>query len=467
MIVNSQFKLYSHSSLYIVSDEKLSVKAGNSLPEFFQEEFPTFQQFIDAYYVYMSQRSPGCKRISTIADIDEIGRKYIQAFYGMYAKDMPEFEYIGLADFIRNSKAFYVSLGSEDSFRFLFKIMFGQDIEIKYPRENIFAGSIGKWNQTISIYVKVESGVMTDELIGRKLLIRSLDGSTSSLLVNSIKNIDTNIFEIGVDNFIKQNVIDGAKVFAFFDADTKQYKLSGEIKSGINSFKIINPGTGFLPGEVYSVNSTEGEITFRVTAVDINNGIKQIEFISFAGVSSTEFQSNIKSATIEFKLGTINTYTGFYENTDGFLSNQSKLEDNFFYQIFSYVIKSRVSRDLYIDLMEKILHPAGLVSFSEFEVGSEYQINLEANSDYQIALSLLDVINIYDTFKRKFEAFRSFSDELTIDDHFYWTLKKYFNSEISISDSGNLECKKAGHYVVKGYTMGELYTRDDLITATW
>lgn len=467
MIVNSRFNLYSSSVFYLKTDEKLPPKASNSLPEFFQEEFPTFQKFIDLYYRYMSRRSEGYKGMSTIADIDEIGRKYLSAFYKMYAKDMPEFPYIGMADFIRNSRSFYVSRGSEDSFRFLFKIMFGEELEFKYPKENIFAGSIGKWNQPVSIYVEIEQGTLTEEIIGRKLLIKALDESTSSFIVKSIKELSPSIFEVEVDNFIRQNVVDGATVFAFLDSQTLQYKVKGKIRSGVNRFTVINPGVGFLVGQVYSVMSPEGEITFRITSTNEMDGIKQIEFINFAGVASSGFTENIKSATIQFELGTVNTYTGYYENTDGFLSNQSKLEDNYFYQIFSYVIKSKVSRELYIDLIDKILHPTGLISFSEYEVGSEYQNTITGDNTWELELDILDSINIYDNFERIFLAERDFSDTVEITDSSKFTLHKILSDNLNTTDSGDLELWKAGHYTTDGYTVGELYTTDELITDTW
>lgn len=467
MIVNSKFTLYSHAPILIGHDEKLSVKASNSLPEFYQEEFPTFQEFIDVYYHYMSKRTPGFKTMNSMKDIDEVGKKYLQAFYKMYANDIPEFPYISMVDFIRNSKAFYISRGSEESFRFLFKIMFGQEIDMKYPRENIFAPSIGKWNQRVSIYVEIEHGTLNESIIGKKLLIRATDGSTSSFLVKNIITLGSNFFEVEVDNFIKQNVIGGAKIFAFYNAETKQYNLRGQVKLGLNNFKIVDPGTDFKPGQVFNITSPDGEISFRISAVDEDNGIKKIEFIEFAGISESNFTVLVESATIEFTLGAINTYTGYYENTDGFLSNQSKLEDNFFYQIFSYVIKSRVSRELYIDIIEKLLHPSGLISFSEFEAGSEYVITLLTVSDTNTSISSLDAINIHEEFEKKIKSFRAVSDTLNISDTVGWSLKRFFNDTFLIHDEGSLQLTKAGKYVASGYTDGELYTTDQLINRNW
>lgn len=467
MIVNSLLKFYSNSPLFIQSNEKLPIKASNSLPEFFQEEFPTFQEFIDVYYQYMSEKTDGFKSISSIKDIDEVGRKYLRLFYQMYAKDMPEFPYMNMADFIRNSKEFYVSRGSEDSFKFLFRIMFGQEIDIKYPKENMFAGSIGKWNQRVSIYVEIEDGEITEELVGRKLLIRALDGSTSSFVVNSYTEVSPNVYEIDVENFIKQNVIDGAKVFAFYSPQTQSYRLRGKVRSGSNKFVILSPGTNFLPGQVYTVDGPDGDIVVRVTATNVNDGIKQLEFVSFAGTTSGEFVRSIKNALVRFLPGTINTYTGYYENTDGFLSNQSKLQDSYFYQVFSYVIKSRVSRELYIDIMDKILHPTGLISFSEYETGSEYDLTLTPETDVNVDLDILDAINIYDEFQRKLKAFRGFSDTINITDRIQIAVKKYFEDEIEITDAGTLDYWKAGEYVEAGYTVGELYTTDQHIHISW
>lgn len=66
-------------------------------------------------------------------------------------------------------------------------------------------------------------------------------------------------------------------------------------------------------------------------------------------------------------------YPGRFINTDGFLSSDKKLQDNYFYQEFSYVIRSSIPYNYYADTVKSTVHPAGTLLFSEIF----FQIELE------------------------------------------------------------------------------------------
>jgi len=494
MIVLSIAQFYSASPLLISSDEKLPVKAANSLPEFFQEEFPTFQKFIDIYYQYKSQAREGYLTIGSIKDIDEVGAKYLEAFYKTFANNMPVFPYMGMADFVRNAKKFYVSRGSEDSFRFLFRIMFGMDIEFKYPKENMFSPSSGKWSQKVTIYLRVTIGTIDGTLIGKKLLIKNPSGSSLTLTVKSYRLISQSVgnsiwvdsenwddidvwadtvavtgslYEIEVEQFASQTVSTGDRVFALINPSTLAYTLQGEITSTLSSYTVTTPGTDFRLGSVHEYNSPSGMLSYRVTALDSNKGIKRIEFLSFPDeYTVSPVTQTIEGATIQFTANAVNRYSGYYENTDGFLSNNSKLQDSYFYQIFSYVIKSRVSRELYEDLVNRILHPSGLIMFSEYEKLGSHTMGITATSDIDRSLDILDSVNIYDTFVRTAAFTRGLSDTIDITETFSIAIGKIFSDTVSLTDSGVVNYWAAGEYTVLGYTDPEFYTTDNFQTRT-
>jgi hypothetical protein len=451
----------------VSSDEKLPVKAANSLPEFFQEEFPTFQKFIDIYYQYQKQAREGYQAIGSIKDIDEVGAKYLEAFYKTFASNMPVFPYMGMADFVRNARAFYVSRGSEDSFRFLFRIMFGAEIEFKYPKENMFRPSSGKWAQKVTVYVRILTGTISDALIGKKLLVKDLTGSTVALVVKSYIQKAGAVYEIEVDNFIAQAVVPGARVFALINPVTLEYTLQGEITSTLSAYQVTTPGEDFRLGSVHEYTSPAGVLSFRVTALDNNKGIKRIEFLSFPGeYTSGPVTHTFDGASIQFIANSINRYSGYYENTDGFLSNNSRLQDSYFYQIFSYVIKSRVSRELYEDITTKILHPAGLIMFSEYEKLGTHTIGVDSSSDIDRSLDIIDPVIIYDTFNRVIDVDRTLTDTVTITEAFVITVGKIMTDTVTLTDSGVIDFWAAGEYTVPGYTVDEFYTTADYQTRT-
>ena len=54
-----------------------------------------------------------------------------------------------------------------------------------------------------------------------------------------------------------------------------------------------------------------------------------------------------------------------YVTTDGHLSDKNKLQDSYFYQKFSYLIRTGNNIELWEDTFRKLVHPAGFIFFGE------------------------------------------------------------------------------------------------------
>jgi hypothetical protein len=81
------------------------------------------------------------------------------------------------------------------------------------------------------------------------------------------------------------------------------------------------------------------------------------------------------SALLLCKIGAICTYPGKYLDQTGMPSNSSVLQDNNYYQDFSYVIKSNVDIDNYRDTITTLAHPAGFKMFGELSIDNEFFSN--------------------------------------------------------------------------------------------
>ena len=78
------------------------------------------------------------------------------------------------------------------------------------------------------------------------------------------------------------------------------------------------------------------------------------------------------SALLLCKIGAICTYPGKYLDQTGMPSNASVLQDNNYYQDFSYVIRSNVDIDNYRDTITTLAHPAGFKMFGELSIDNEF-----------------------------------------------------------------------------------------------
>ncbi len=78
---------------------------------------------------------------------------------------------------------------------------------------------------------------------------------------------------------------------------------------------------------------------------------------------------SINQAELKGQIGTVGKTLGTFLNADGKISENSKrIQDSFFYQEFSYVIKIGQSIDKYRNVVRKLLHPVGLALFGEVQI---------------------------------------------------------------------------------------------------
>ena len=93
---------------------------------------------------------------------------------------------------------------------------------------------------------------------------------------------------------------------------------------------------------------------------------------------------NLSRATFVFRQENIVTTRGYLENDNGQLSNQFiKLQDNYFYQAYSYLIKTSVDVKEYEGLL-KIIHPTGLKQFANLTKSTVLDLTPNYENSYSI-----------------------------------------------------------------------------------
>lgn len=79
---------------------------------------------------------------------------------------------------------------------------------------------------------------------------------------------------------------------------------------------------------------------------------------------------------------------GRYTDTKGFLSWNNKLQDNYYYQEYSYVIQSKQFIDTFRSVVNNILHPAGVKLFNEFDIHTAIDVTATSETDIQSTIEL-------------------------------------------------------------------------------
>lgn len=80
------------------------------------------------------------------------------------------------------------------------------------------------------------------------------------------------------------------------------------------------------------------------------------------------------TAEIKIELGPVAIYPGYYQTSDGFISDESYIQDGKYYQLFSYVIKVEQQIDTYSDIVKTLLHPAGMEMYAQYTIKNNYVV---------------------------------------------------------------------------------------------
>lgn len=135
-------------------DNKTSILINRQLPEFVREEHPKFITFLEAYYEFLEQKqgtqlndlTTKSKELRYLSDVDESLNEFEENFYATYMSLIPKDVAVDKEFLIKNILPVYLSKGSEKSFRLLFRLLFGSDASVTYPKNNILRASDGKWS---------------------------------------------------------------------------------------------------------------------------------------------------------------------------------------------------------------------------------------------------------------------------------------------------------------------------------
>ena len=274
-----------------MSRTQLSSVVSRQIPEFIREDYPTFVVFVEAYYEYLQEQGVD---LSTARDIDQTLDEFVLEFKKELAHNLPTI--VGDERFLlTHIKDQYLSKGSEASYKLLFKLLFGKNVELTYPGTQMLRASDGRWNQEISVFAQVDFGDPQD-IVGKLVdiqtstrLIRVLVDRKEDLVgeVDRIVALGGNIYEFFLDK----------KFFGVLKPTDKiKYKdtFQATILPATQTPKITQPGKDFRVGQVFEVRSGTGTgALLKVTAVDDNNGIKYAEFIKFGIGYTADFAVNL------------------------------------------------------------------------------------------------------------------------------------------------------------------------------
>lgn len=146
----------------------------------------------------------------------------------------------------------------------------------------------------------------------------------------------------------------------------------------VTQYKVINPGYNYT--EIPQLKS-RNNVAITGTSNEIG-GIQQIEvispFVDFINAQINVISSTGSGAVIEAETVTRWSYNSWADHR-GFIGENSTLTDSDKYQQYSYTIVSAISASNYDSFVTEMLHPAGYVKGSSYEIVSHLNLELTDN----------------------------------------------------------------------------------------
>jgi hypothetical protein len=235
------------------------------LPEFIREDYPTFVAFVEAYYEFLQNQGVD---LTQFRDIDKTLESFIDQFKKELAYNLP----IVVEDerfLLSHIKDQYLAKGSEASYKLLFKLLYGKNVELLYPGQQMLIPSDGRWNQEISIFAQVDYGD-PDDIIGKLVDIQTA-GRILRVLVDKKESL------IGeIDRIVKIG---------------KSFEISATGVSGASTVTVTN-NTGIEIGQLVTAPQNGGGIVGGTKVVSISGNVITLSNANVSTVNSSLIFSN-------------------------------------------------------------------------------------------------------------------------------------------------------------------------------
>jgi hypothetical protein len=148
----------------MTQEKTISSLVERQLPDFVRADHPQFQRFLELYYEWMEDESKGntvyhIMHAEKYRDIDEtLVDPFVRLFKQELLPYFPETSTLDLVKILKGAREFYVRKGSVESVKWLFRVLFGQEIEIYYPKHQILIASDGKWKLPQAFQLTLSDG---------------------------------------------------------------------------------------------------------------------------------------------------------------------------------------------------------------------------------------------------------------------------------------------------------------------
>lgn len=251
------------------TNEKISLLVPEQVPEFVRADYPKFVAFIQAYYRFLEEQQgtqqndlvAKAKSLRYLSDVDSSLDMFEEQFFNTFLSLLPKDVKVTKEFLIKNALPIYLAKGSEESFKLLFRMLFDDEITVRYPKNYILKASDGKWKRDSSLLIA--DNIQTEV---------TANGTDTQFFLNQI--LESTDFEVYVNNVLQVEGVDYTFrkeyqkiVFTTAPANGAQVKITyiSFDASSLASRKI----TGVTSGAYAIIESVERKLSTNLSYYDV------------------------------------------------------------------------------------------------------------------------------------------------------------------------------------------------------
>lgn len=211
------------------------------LPDFVRSDYPIFVTFLKKYYEWLETIGNVHYEIESLKD--SIDTDTSSAFYLEKLKNDlgPLFPQNIVGDkklFLKLVTQFYKSNGTPESVKFLFRILFNENIDIYFPKDDILIASDGKWVLPLALRVSTtDPNIFNIE----KCLLTGRTSKATAIVEKVTESVDRQLgvsyIELYISN-IKRLFTTGETVTATYNNGITNVTVSAKLIGALSEIKI-------------------------------------------------------------------------------------------------------------------------------------------------------------------------------------------------------------------------------------
>jgi hypothetical protein len=311
------------------------------LPSFIRDEYPQFVSFVKKYFEFVERTQFVNKDMHDLSYQKDGIYVFLDALKQELAYSLPK-PIVDEEFLLQKVKELYVSKGSEESLRFLFRAFFNKEIEIFLPSSQILKPSDGTWVQEYSIFVRTilgdpfstqgkrvsvvnQDNKVTLEVIRVNQSIGQFVSGIGDLDMGYINEIIESIIELGLvpepvtgeltlpqlgDEYTgdyHELIIDRNYTGKYSVGDIVYFSQNGNIFVGyivptISKIEVLRGGKGFRAGQVIDIthDGEDGQVDgsgckLKIATVGAGGSILSAHMIKYGVEYPRSFMVNLSS----------------------------------------------------------------------------------------------------------------------------------------------------------------------------